>query len=475
VTKNTTYHYDERDNRLGEVNGHILLPPGLTLPTETWYIRDAQGNVLSVYTKNTAGQLVQTELPLYGSSRLGMLKVTRLGPWNSALTPKPIRQIPFQRRRGDKFFEISNHLGNVITTVSDQMLGEGTTALTYYQAQVKTHADYYPFGMEMEGRTASSLNYRYGFNGKEKDASGEFSASQTHYDYGFRIYNPVWGKFLSVDPLTGSYSMLTPYQFASNSPISGIDLDGLEYYYAADGSYLGKSGTSLEIRIITNKEVEDVARTNLASQKNDHTWLLKHSQQGFTDADQAALDWSFENRGRTQAAGLHHSRPYEEVQVEFGAVIGSLETTDHNSKLITLFTLGTTVPGIHGSVDLDESRTLEGWKRQHGIHSHPGDDGNQEDFSSRETNLGFSGDKEYAEGKGYSLFYLLTPKGTLKSYNTSQQKTRDVYSGIPTSFKITPIKFLGKDSLEFTAYFLEYKRFLTPDLKPKESSKPEEH
>jgi RHS repeat-associated protein len=108
------------------------------------------------------------------------------------------------------------------------MLGEGTTALTYYQAQVKTYADYYPFGLEMEGRTASSLNYRYGFNGKEKDASGEFSASQTHYDYGFRIYNPVWGKFLSVDPLTASYSMLTPYQFASNTPIQGVDLDGLE-------------------------------------------------------------------------------------------------------------------------------------------------------------------------------------------------------------------------------------------------------
>ncbi len=37
------------------------------------------------------------------------------------------------------------------------------------------------------------------------------------------------GRFLSVDPLARSYPMLTPYQFASNSPIAGIDLDGLEY------------------------------------------------------------------------------------------------------------------------------------------------------------------------------------------------------------------------------------------------------
>lgn len=35
-------------------------------------------------------------------------------------------------------------------------------------------------------------------------------------------------RFLSVDPLTKSYPHLTPYQFASNTPIMAIDLDGLE-------------------------------------------------------------------------------------------------------------------------------------------------------------------------------------------------------------------------------------------------------
>lgn len=35
-------------------------------------------------------------------------------------------------------------------------------------------------------------------------------------------------KFLSVDPLSKKYPELTPYQFASNTPIQAIDLDGLE-------------------------------------------------------------------------------------------------------------------------------------------------------------------------------------------------------------------------------------------------------
>ncbi|MEI6882004.1 MAG: RHS repeat-associated core domain-containing protein, partial [Bacteroidota bacterium] len=65
------------------------------------------------------------------------------------------------------------------------------------------------------------------FNGKEND--NETYGTGNLYDYGFRIYNPRLGKFLTVDPLTKTYPELTPYQYASNSPIAGIDLDGLEF------------------------------------------------------------------------------------------------------------------------------------------------------------------------------------------------------------------------------------------------------
>ena len=35
-------------------------------------------------------------------------------------------------------------------------------------------------------------------------------------------------RFLSIDPLGRKYPELTPYQFASNTPILAVDLDGLE-------------------------------------------------------------------------------------------------------------------------------------------------------------------------------------------------------------------------------------------------------
>ena len=99
--------------------------------------------------------------------------------------------------------------------------------------------DYYPGGMLMPGRkySSASANYRYGFNGKELD--NEVKGEGNQQDYGMRIYDPRLGRFLSVDPLYKKYPELTPYQFASNTPIQAIDLDGLEkliyvYNFSAD-------------------------------------------------------------------------------------------------------------------------------------------------------------------------------------------------------------------------------------------------
>jgi RHS repeat-associated protein len=95
------------------------------------------------------------------------------------------------------------------------------------EADVVAATDYYPFGMNLPSRNFSSQSseYRYGFNGKEKDKDAH---STSVYDYGFRIYNPCIGKFLSVDPLAKSYPWNSTYAFAENDVIRCIDLDGGE-------------------------------------------------------------------------------------------------------------------------------------------------------------------------------------------------------------------------------------------------------
>ncbi len=120
----------------------------------------------------------------------------------------------------------TDHLGNVRATVSDMLLPRGSGV---FDADLRTLTDYYPFGMTMPERSyeAAGINgHRYGYNGKEND--NEVKGEGNQQDYGFRIYDPRVARFLSVDPLAPDYPWYTPYQFAGNTPIQAIDLDGLE-------------------------------------------------------------------------------------------------------------------------------------------------------------------------------------------------------------------------------------------------------
>ncbi|MCW3094074.1 MAG: hypothetical protein JWP81_5143 [Ferruginibacter sp.] len=225
---NIKYTYDAAGNRISK----RIAKTGTTTIEYTWYVRDASGNVMSVYnstgtssTISSAGYMLNlTEQHMYGSSRVGVLN--RNIDAKATFTKASI--VIFTR--GNKFFELSNHLGNVLVTVSDKKLQHtaNNTTVDYYNADVVTANDYYPFGMLMPGRRYSWANslYRYGFNGKEKD--NETYGDGNEYDYGFRIYNPRLGRFLSMDPLTKSFPWYTPYQYAGNKPILCIDLDGLE-------------------------------------------------------------------------------------------------------------------------------------------------------------------------------------------------------------------------------------------------------
>ena len=82
---------------------------------------------------------------------------------------------------------------------------------------------YHLGGMGMPLRKYHSASqYRYGFNGKEKDNA------PIQYDYGFRIYDPRLVRFKSVDPLFKSYPWNSPYSFAENDVVRSTDLDGKE-------------------------------------------------------------------------------------------------------------------------------------------------------------------------------------------------------------------------------------------------------
>ena len=125
---------------------------------------------------------------------------------------------------GDKQYELSNHLGNVLSVISDRTL----FANSLFIADVQSYSDYYPFGMLVPSRHGSSESYRYGFQGQEKDDEIKGGEGNS-LNYTFRMHDPRVGRFFAVDPLFREYPHNSVYAFSENRVIDGVELEGLEF------------------------------------------------------------------------------------------------------------------------------------------------------------------------------------------------------------------------------------------------------
>ena len=207
----TLYSYDAMQNRV--VKTFIQA----TDTTRSFYIRDAQGNTMAVYTRRL-DTIKWTEQHLYGSSRLGIWEP------NQRLTPSVDTTKKWQIREGQKRYELTNHLGNVLVTVNDRRKGTDTNADTFfdvYDGVEITATDYYPFGLEMPGRTFQATAYRYGFN--EQETSPEIAFG--HYTAQYWEYDSRIGRRWNIDPVV--YPQKSGYSTFNNNPVYFTDFLGL--------------------------------------------------------------------------------------------------------------------------------------------------------------------------------------------------------------------------------------------------------
>jgi RHS repeat-associated protein len=200
-----TFSYDAMRNRV------VKRVQQSSTDIYTYYIRDAQGNIMATYERSGT-TLTWKEAHLYGTERLG-LQVTEL-----QVRPRPVSNpnqtttsSQEQLKEGWKRYELNNHLGNVLAVITDRKFNKesGTpNGLTdFYDPEVIAAQDYYAFGMIMPQRSYQNgtAEYRFGFNGQEED--NEIKGNGNQLDFKYRAYDPRVGRFFAVDPFTYLYFM----------------------------------------------------------------------------------------------------------------------------------------------------------------------------------------------------------------------------------------------------------------------------
>ncbi len=177
------FYYNDKNHRVKKESYGVL-----DYPIEsTYYVRNVAGQVMAIYNEPTSGTALATEYPVYGSGRVGIYK-------------------PGSRPR--TMYELTDHLGNVRTVFSVDDIDNDLDNEGY--------SDYYPFGMKMPGRDMVG-NYRYAFQGQEKDSETGKEAFE------LRLWDSRIGRWLTTDP-AGQYN--SPYLGMGNNPMNRIDPDG---------------------------------------------------------------------------------------------------------------------------------------------------------------------------------------------------------------------------------------------------------
>jgi RHS repeat-associated protein len=214
VNGTTTYTWDGNGNLLSNINtvntaqnksltyNLLNLPQVVTVSSGTvTYTYDATGNKL---------RKVSTVLNNKTDYISGIQYDGATTPALSFIQTEEGKAVP-NGTGYDYTYYLGDNLGNTRATF-DTQTGSAVSQQT---------DDYYPFGMVINSLVTSPKN-EYLYNKKE------LQEELTEYDYGARFYDPVIGRWNTIDPLAEISRRWSPYNYVMNNPIRFIDPDGMK-------------------------------------------------------------------------------------------------------------------------------------------------------------------------------------------------------------------------------------------------------
>ena len=208
----------------------------------------------------------------------------------------------------------------------------------------------------------------YSFQGQEHDDEVKGEGNSVNYKY--RMCDPRVGRFFAVDPLASKYPYNGPYNFSENRVIDCGELEGLEIFYAADGTKLGKIGTSNELRVVKANEVKKVQKAIAMSNSNldlaqKEYKKIKNNQ--FSTVNKAyikvkaTLYWKAYEKNKDVAINSSTPVNISEEELNTRAMLytirnseGHGNTTPYNRKFNGGVFTETTTPDIKGTINNSE-------------------------------------------------------------------------------------------------------------------------
>lgn len=252
-------------------------------------------------------------------------------------------------------FQYKDHLGNIRLSYSDAN-GDGSVN----SGEIVEESHYYPFGLKQNGynNTTSGGNdtaQNWKFQGQELSEDLELNM----YEFKYRMHDPSIGRFIQVDPLAEDYVYNSTYAFSENRVIDSYEREGLERFFAADGSQIGLVGDSNEIRVMNDSssdnaqsQITDANNSSLTAEERAEarSSLMQGSSQGYRNTDEAAKAFALANTDKSVESGIEYGAIIKTIELSTGECgdCSIIEGTDMN----TVALLGPTVEGDEDSVSL---------------------------------------------------------------------------------------------------------------------------
>jgi RHS repeat-associated protein len=324
----TRYTYDGNGNMLTAANTantgqnksftyNILnLPNVVTVPNGTdTYTYDAEGNKLR--RVSVIGGVTKT------TDYIGGIEYDNSTTAIGFIQTEEGKAVPNGTTNYDYNYYLGDNLGNTRVT-----FGAKTAAAIVYQQD-----DYYPFGLEIL-RTSPVPNPKNEYLYNKKELQEDF----TEYDYGARFYDPVIGRFTTIDRFAEKYKAHSAYVYTLDNPIKSIDING---------DSVRTTGSTSATASMKNVIEAGIGNNGTVSQNSNGTWNLSQT-------DDQALNMTDQQADTYKALSSIISDPNT-------ASFNLVDSKDAVSQSIAFGDNGTSslsaTPGTH-TIDINDMKNL---------------------------------------------------------------------------------------------------------------------